>query len=190
MSYNISNLMRGDLIYVDFGIQTGSLQSGKRPAIIVSNNNCNKFSPTIHVVPLTTRNKKRLPTHVEIKHSNLKDVSLALVEQTTVINKTQILDLIGYIDEMTMSYIDKAIKIQQGLEIKDNRHLNEKFDHEYLEKMIYLIQEADIKYLKYRDDYFLISKRSAEHTLEMYCEKFRINYNKIINKQTQIAMTC
>ena len=53
----------GDVVFADFtGI--GSQQVGKRYAVIVSNNIGNRFSPTIQVLPATTkRNNSNLPTH-------------------------------------------------------------------------------------------------------------------------------
>lgn len=181
-------LTRGDLVYVDFGKQEGCLQSGTRPAIIVSNNACNKYSPIIHVVPLTSKNKKKLPTHVEIFHTSLKEISIALVEQLTPINKDQISSNIGSISDFIMRKIDNAIDIQFP-----KLHTEEKtiaIDYDYIEKMVYLINEADEKYNKYKDQYFLVSKKSTEKTLEMYCKNYKIDYNKIGQGNLLVNLVC
>lgn len=180
-------LSRGDLVYVDFGKQEGCLQSGIRPAIIVSNNACNKYSPIVHVVPLTSKNKRKLPTHVDIVHVRLKEVSVALVEQLTSINKDQILNNIGSISNFILNKIDNAIEIQFP-----KLHTEEKIeiDYDYIEKMIYLINEADKKYNEYKDGYFLVSKKSTEKTLEMYCNKYKINYNKIVQGNILENLVC
>ena len=60
-------IRRGDILYVDLGVQyQGSIQGSMRPVVVVSNNMANKHSTVITVVPLSTKiNKKRnLPTHV------------------------------------------------------------------------------------------------------------------------------
>lgn len=179
-------LTRGDLVYVDFGKQEGCLQSGIRPAIIVSNNACNKYSPIIHVVPLTSKNKKKLPTHVEILHTSLKEISIALVEQLTSINKDQVLSNIGSISNFIMNRIDNAIEIQFP-----KLHTEEKtIDYDYIEKMVYLINEADEKYNKYKDQYFLVSKKSTEKTLEMYCKNYKIDYNKVGRRDLLVNLVC
>ena len=78
---------RGDIYYVDFGMNIDTRkQSGIRPVVIVSNNKANAHSPVITVVPLTSKvHKKRfLPTHVYIPASagfGLSCGSLALAEQ-------------------------------------------------------------------------------------------------------------
>ncbi len=47
---------RGDVYFVDFGDKRESCkQSGIRPAVIVSNNRANVYSPVITVMPLTSR---------------------------------------------------------------------------------------------------------------------------------------
>lgn len=84
---------RGDVYYVDFGHNIESCkQSGIRPAVIVSNNRANFYSPVITVVPLTSRihKKRSLPTHVYIPRgcgTGLPKSSMALAEQVETIDK-------------------------------------------------------------------------------------------------------
>lgn len=84
---------RGDVYYVDFGHNIESCkQSGIRPAVIVSNNRANVYSPVITVVPLTSRihKKRSLPTHVYIPRgcgTGLPKSSMALAEQVETIDK-------------------------------------------------------------------------------------------------------
>ena len=39
---------------------------GIRPVVIVQNDVANKYSPTVIVVPITSKNKKNIPTHIRI----------------------------------------------------------------------------------------------------------------------------
>ena len=65
----------------------GSLQSGIRPVLIISNNKANEFSPVITIIPITSRlGKKKLPTHVYMTQCGLSRPSIALAEQITSIN--------------------------------------------------------------------------------------------------------
>ena len=57
---------RGDILLVNFGNPTGSEQGGVRPAIVVQNDKGNKYSPTVQVAPITSKMKKRIPTHINI----------------------------------------------------------------------------------------------------------------------------
>lgn len=53
-------IRRGDILYVDLGVQyQGSIQGSMRPVVVVSNNMANKHSTVITVVPLSTKINKR-----------------------------------------------------------------------------------------------------------------------------------
>jgi len=46
----------------------GSLQEGRRPILIISNDLANKHSPVVTIVPITSKLRKNpLPTHVLIE---------------------------------------------------------------------------------------------------------------------------
>ena len=107
---------RGQVWKVDCTTNVGHEQKGeRRPAIIVSNDKCNKHSAVVEVVYLTTRAKKPLPTHVCV-YTNVP--SIALCEMVDSVDKSRIygnspIATVG-IDEMAK--VDNALKISLGLE--------------------------------------------------------------------------
>jgi mRNA interferase MazF len=120
-------IKRGDIYYVNFGQYQGSKQGGVRPAIIMSNNLNNRYSPTLTVVPLTSNLKKRdLPTHVFVgKECGLNRDSLALAEQVTNIDKSCLLEYITECPEIIMRQLSIAYGIQGGLfELHNNQLVN------------------------------------------------------------------
>lgn len=81
-----------------------SEQGGIRPVIIIQNDVGNKYSPTVIVIPITSEIKKiNLPTHC-ILHKTIKNGlnvnSMVLAEQIRVIDKSRLLDRIGYLDNI------------------------------------------------------------------------------------------
>lgn len=109
-------IKRGDIWMADLRIGTiGSEQGEVRPVLVVQNDVGNKFSPTVTVVPLTSRTKTNLPTHVEINDSCLPVLSTALVEQIRTIDKQRLIKHMGKLNENVMNKINKAIVIQMGL---------------------------------------------------------------------------
>lgn len=106
---------RGDIFYVDLPNNEKSIQSGKRPCVIVSNNKANVYAPVIHVVPLTTRLKRVLPTHTILNNNHLPEVSIAMAEQELLVNKDQLLAKIGKCSKDEITKINKSIIIQNGL---------------------------------------------------------------------------
>ena len=110
-----NEIKRGDIYYVNLPEQNGHVQGGVRPVLIVQNDTGNKYSPTVIGCPLTTREKKRLPTHTHIK---AKSDSTCLCEQLMCIDKNMLGDCIGCATENEMESVDMALAISIGLNIK------------------------------------------------------------------------
>lgn len=92
-----------DMYYANLSKNTvQSEQGGIRPVIIIQNDVGNKFSPTVIVLPITKEIKKEnLPTHCILRKSNTNGLefdSMVLAEQIRVIDKSRLLDKIGYLD--------------------------------------------------------------------------------------------
>ena len=56
---------QGDIINLNFNPQSGHEQSGRRPALVISNDILNQHSAMALVCPITNTNKKH-PFHVEL----------------------------------------------------------------------------------------------------------------------------
>ena len=92
-----------DIYYADLSKNTvNSEQGGIRPVIVIQNDIGNRYSPTLIVLPITSEIKKEnMPTHCILHRSiknGLKVDSMVLAEQIRVIDKSRILDYIGYLD--------------------------------------------------------------------------------------------
>ena len=109
-------MTRGDIVYVrcDKRKSTGSEWAFDRPAIIVSNDACNKFSPVIEVVFTTsTRRKHLLPTHVVLHSTPL--TSVALCESVYSVDKSRINRIIGHCSTKELFKINHALAVSLGL---------------------------------------------------------------------------
>lgn len=104
---------RGDIYYVDASAAVGHEQQSGRPAVIVSNDKCNKHSPVLEVVYLTTAAKTSLPTHVTIRSA--PRVSTALCEQVYSVDTSRVGDFCGRCTEQELRAINTALLISLGL---------------------------------------------------------------------------
>lgn len=110
---------RGEIyLDTDFGTGQGSEQSGRRPCIVISNDMCNRFSPTITVIPITKQMKTELPTHFNMSKAEFKlnGDSIALVEQMRTIDKSRL----GVLHSLRLNThqlhkISEMSKIQLGI---------------------------------------------------------------------------
>lgn len=114
-------IRRGDVFYANLNGE-GSIQGGKRPVIVISNDMNNRYSPTLHIIPCTAKRKKRnLPVHVYLEHENFFTIpTMALAEQLIVINNTSLAEKIGSLSNQSLRTVEKAIQIQLGL--NDGEH--------------------------------------------------------------------
>lgn len=104
---------KSDIVYGYIRDKNGSIQGGYRPMYIIQNDIGNKYSPTITVLPMTSKIKYiDQPTHTLIvanKENGLDKDSMILAEQITTINKTDVAKIVGKItDRNTQKKIFKC----------------------------------------------------------------------------------
>lgn len=107
----------GEIWMCNLSDSEGSIQSGYRPVFIVSNDKNNTYSPTINIIPITTKmNKRKLPVHVELwnyQRYGLKAPSTLMVEQTTTVALSSLDKYIGKIlDKNVLGDISRAMRVQ------------------------------------------------------------------------------
>ncbi|WP_125154517.1 type II toxin-antitoxin system PemK/MazF family toxin [Clostridium rectalis] len=180
-------IKRGYVIEVNFGERLTGVQGGIRPCIVVANNLCNKYSPAIHVVPLTSKlNKKRMITHIFIKKdmfNNLKYDSLILTEQVTLISTKQIIGYIGRASGEIMEQVDSKLIIQLALDSnsRPSNILNiNKPDVKRIKRMAEAIKELESYIIsqKYQKIDLLNSLNLQINNFKDYCTEYNIDYSK------------
>jgi len=110
-------LLRGAIYIVNLPSSNGSIQQNIRPCVLISNRMANLHSSVLHICPVSSKtSKSKLPTHISLsKECGLLRDSIALCEQTMLINKDTIMQQVGFCDEETLKNIDRGIAIQFGL---------------------------------------------------------------------------
>ena len=112
-------IYRGGIYLVNLGKRTGSVQSGIRPCLIIGNAVSCECSPVVLCLPLTSQNKKDLPTHYSLSHDEHSflwaDINTILAEQMTCVDKSQIIRFLGLIQLKDLEKVEQIIKIAVGL---------------------------------------------------------------------------
>lgn len=106
---------RGDIFFADLSPVVGSEQDGLRPVLVVQNDFGNKYSPTVIVLPITSKEKTNLPTHIPIDGVGLKKNSYILTEQIRTLDKSRLKDKIGSVDVNTLNKVKIALKISLNI---------------------------------------------------------------------------
>jgi|GEM_PF-481144 len=113
---------RGSIYYIDLGFNNlDSEQEGIRPCLIISNNKGNENSSMLTIAPLTTKQKRPMPTHVKITtNEGMRQDSIICLEQIRTVTKRRlfynrvpikVLDL----SEEKIFEVNTAIEKQLGL---------------------------------------------------------------------------
>lgn len=99
------------------------IQQYRRPCVVISNDKCNSSSPNVSIIPITSKTKKMLPTHVALNpewskrygiqdESGLYKPSILLVEAETSISKERLVRKMGHISN---AYLIRAIYQAQDI---------------------------------------------------------------------------
>jgi mRNA interferase MazF len=171
----------GDIFLCDLDVYNNDkikkAQKKNRPVIIVSNDLCNKFSPTITLVPTTTaQTKSNLPTHVTVgTDSGLLMESIALAECIVTLDRTILKEKVGRCSEETMNKINKAIQIQTNT-------VNP-FDVNRARRLALYIQNADKRLNMVSNEDDIEFRNSCLYELKEYCATYGKDYKFFYNNE-------
>ena len=104
--------LRGSVYYGNLGTNGEGVQSGVRPLLVVQNDTGNRHAKTTIVVPITTKQKRKMPTHFNIQ---MGKVSIVLCEQITIVHKSQLFDHIYTLTDTELAELDKALMASLGI---------------------------------------------------------------------------
>ncbi len=110
-------IQRGEIYLVNLTKNVGSEQGGIRPAVIIQNDKGNQHSPTTVVCPITSKQKKNIPTHVELlPEDGVSRPSTVLCEQPMTIDKSLLMKCLGKVEnQKKIMDINQKIMISLGV---------------------------------------------------------------------------
>ena len=117
-----NRIRTGDVLLIDFSNAIGHQQGGIRYAVVVSNNIGNINSPTIEVLPGTSkRTGSRMPTHAHFEAgeiSGLPDGTTFEAESKWTVNKFQIKKKVAHLTDEQLDRIATAMLYATPIVIK------------------------------------------------------------------------
>ena len=113
---------KGDVFLADLGIPHGSEQGGRRPVVIIQNDDNCIYSPTVTMVPMTTVIKRlHQKSHYILRYSDcIRYRSMIAAEQVQTIDKDRIIRRIGHLDARDIAGIEEAMRNHFGFDIPDS----------------------------------------------------------------------
>lgn len=115
---------RGDIYYADLNPVLGSEQGGCRLVLIIQNDIGNQHSPTVIIAAITSKSKRKLPTHVVLKNiESLEKDSVVLLEQIRTIDKQRLKEYVCTLETDLMRKVENALRFSIGLPKKVEKSL-------------------------------------------------------------------
>ena len=113
----MESIKQGDLFWVNFDPSVGSEVRKIRPAVVVSNDINNQYSPIISIAPVTSNVTRIYSFEVEIPEgtSNLDSRSKIMVNQTRAIDKVRLIEFISNLPDALMARVKAALKLHYDI---------------------------------------------------------------------------
>lgn len=117
------SVKKGEVYLIDLKDTYCNVQSGKRPCLVIQNNCGNVFSPTVIVVPITSKLKKvNMPVHVVVEKPYSKNMQeMVLCECILTVPKSQIINHLRTFDENIMRKVNRALEVSLGLDFNGRK---------------------------------------------------------------------
>lgn len=104
---------RGDIFWVALDPALGTEIKKTRPAIVVSNDACNRYGGRVVVLPLTSHVESLYPGEALVRVKGRP--SRALGDQIRSIDKARLRSRLGTLDREELAAVDEALLITLGL---------------------------------------------------------------------------
>jgi mRNA interferase MazF len=111
-------MKRGDIFSVDFEPSRGAEIKKKRPALIISCNEANRYLKTVMVIPFSSKTDKVYPFEVLVKkeESRLPVDSKLKIPQMGAVDKARLTRYVGTLHDDTLTEAERAIKLHLDMD--------------------------------------------------------------------------
>jgi mRNA interferase MazF len=108
---------RGEVWLVDFGDPIGREQAGRRPALVVSDNDLNDGPAGLVIVAPITSVRRGLPSHIEVDdaRSGLDEISYVKCEDVKSVSDRRLVARLGTVPVETMFQVERALRWLLGM---------------------------------------------------------------------------
>jgi mRNA interferase MazF len=113
----MASIKRGEIFLVNFDPTVGAEARKTRPALVVSNDINNTYSPIVSISPITSNVSRIYSFEVEIPPGTggLKTRSKVMVNQTRAVDKIRLIKKLGRLGGSIMAQVDQSLRLHYDL---------------------------------------------------------------------------
>ena len=106
-------LRRGDVVWVELDPARGTEIRKTRPAVVISNDSCNRYGSRVVVLPVTSNVSSLFPGEARIDLAGKP--ARVLGDQTRSVDKARLRSRIGRLRQEELREVEDAVKVTLGL---------------------------------------------------------------------------
>jgi mRNA interferase MazF len=114
----MASIKRGDVFLVNFDPTVGAEAKKTRPAVVVSNDINNRYSPIVSIAPITSNADRVYSFEVEVAAGlgGLRNRSKIMINQTRAVDKARLIKKLGRLPAEILASVIMALKLHYDLE--------------------------------------------------------------------------
>lgn len=106
-------LRRGDVVWVELDPARGTEIRKTRPAVVISNDSCNRYGSRVVVLPVTSNVSSLFPGEARIELAGKP--ARVLGDQIRSVDKARLRSRIGRLRQEELREVEDAVKVTLGL---------------------------------------------------------------------------
>ena len=108
----MSEVHRGDVVWVELDPVRGREQAGRRPALVIASDLYLEQADTLAIIVPATTSQRGWPNHVLLRGSGLTltEPTFAMTEQPRTVTRERLVGSAGSVDRATMGEVDTWLR--------------------------------------------------------------------------------
>lgn len=108
----MSEVHRGDVVWVELDPVRGREQAGRRPALVIASDLYLEQADTLAIIVPATTSQRGWPNHVLLRGSGLTlaEPTFAMTEQPRTVTRERLVGSAGSVDRATMDEVDTWLR--------------------------------------------------------------------------------
>ena len=108
-------ISRGEVYWINLLLSNGRELQDKHPGVVISNDEQNKYSPLITILPITSLKRSEKPYPFQVASCLQDKKGVILIDQIRTVDRKRLGDKLGKLSMEEMERVEKSLHITLAL---------------------------------------------------------------------------